>query len=68
MDENGKEEVKREQRWQASHHYNFARFNWEEFIVKIANETFRHLEEIKKRPSSVRVVEQSDSDSDMEDD
>ena len=45
-----KEEFKREQRWQASEHYEFEQFDLEDF------ETFAHLEEIKMKPLTVTVT------------
>ena len=61
VNEKGEEEVKREHRWEASRHYNFDRFNWEEFVVNVDIETFAHLDEIRNRPSTVKVTTVDDN-------
>lgn len=64
-DEDGQESVEREQRWQASHHFDFSKFDWMTFVTHMADETFSHLEEVRKSPSTARIVDSSD-ESDME--
>ncbi len=52
--------VERDRHWQVTEGIDTDNFDWLQFVQDVANETFRHMDDMRRSPSTVQIQEVPD--------